>query len=713
MPQTRLSSACERRFGDGLTLRWINNTFRTTRRFDDTYVNPRITALASRVIDAVRPDVAHVHHLTCLSTTILDELARRRIPVVLTLHDYWLLCHRGQLLDRALARCDGPGEDGCARCIGVEGSVPVAFAGARVLRLIDRQLPATMSARLRGWVRRAEDAHDSESAARQASLRRLAHMRERFAHVSMALAPSAHVRDRFVRAGFVGAPIVVSEYGVAPGAYPARARSAAPPLRLGFAGALMVSKAPHLLAEAVAMLPAGSVAIEIYGAPASYHGDDTYVRELDRRLSHPALTRHGPLAHGEVPRVFASLDALVFPSMWEETSGIGAREALAAGVPVVASRIGGIPETVRHEVNGLLFDPGDAGDLARQIRRLLDEPGLLDRLRAGAHAPRTLDDDVGATRDRYVDLIGQSGAERPGSALIPTADRVASVAAVVLNYRTPVQTAMATQMLLRSDARLGPVVVVDNGDGADCGAALAMLGGQVTLRATGGNLGFSGGCNVGIREALMAGADAVLLVNSDVIVPPDCVALLMDALRRQKRPGIVGPVVRSRVWPDRVLSAGIDYDVATGRMRGRLEPAHEPGVASVSGCAMLVHASVFNRIGLLPEEYFFSFEDIAFCQQACAAGFDVGLEVRASVYHEGSGTMGTSPKRLYYAARNHLRLGAQTPARSAWHRLGRQYAIAGYNLAHAVTAQGGVLPTRVAAVTRGIVDHLRRRYGEG
>ena len=698
---------------NGLALFWINNTFSTTRRFEDTYVNPRITTVAGHLIDAVGPDVAHVHHLTCLSTTIVDELARRRIPVVLTLHDYWLLCHRGQLLDRRLARCDGPGEQGCAHCTGAEGGASVAFAGARVLRLITGRLPPAAGTRLRGWAGRAEGSRISESAARQTSLSRLAHMRERFAQVSIALAPSAHVRDRFVRAGFVGAPIVVSEYGVAASQRPARARSAGLPLRLGFAGGLMVSKAPHLLAEAAAALPAGSVSIEVYGAPASYHGDDRYPRELDRRLSHPAITRHGPIAHADVPHVFASLDALVFPSTWEEISGIGAREALAAGVPVIASRIGGIPETVRHDINGLLFDPGNAGDLAMQIRRLLDEPGLLDRLRDGCHTPRSLDDDVGATRQRYQDLVRQSSSERAHPVPPSTVNPVASVAAVILNYSTPDQTAVAAQMLLRSNTGLRTLVVVDNGDGVNCGAALATLGDQIALRATGGNLGFSGGCNVGIRDALSAGADAVLLVNSDVIVPPDCVALLMDAMRRQPRPGIVGPIVRSRVWPDRVLSAGIDYDVATGRMRNRLGVAHEREVAAVSGCAMLVHRCVFEGIGLLPEEYFFSFEDIAFCQQARAAGFDVGLEPRATVYHEGSGTMGTSPRRLYYAARNHLRLGAQTPAHSAWHRLRRQYAIAGYNLAHAVGARGGVLPTRLAAVTRGIADHLRGRSGEG
>ena len=698
---------------DGLDVFWINNTFRTTRRFTDTYVNPRIAACAGHVIDAVLPDVAHIHHLTCLSTTIVDELARRGIPVVLTLHDYWLLCHRGQLLDRTLARCDGPGEHGCARCIGVEGGAPLAFAGARLLRRLGRGVPSAVRARLRVAAGRTQAALVSESAARESSLRRLAHMRERFGLVSMALAPSAHVRDRFVRAGFVNVPIVVSEYGVASSARPARSGPVGPPLRLGFAGALMVSKAPHLLAEAAAALPEGSVAVEVYGTPASYHGDDTYTRDLDRRLSHPAITRHGPIAHADVPRVLASIDALVFPSVWEETSGIGAREALAAGVPVVASRIGGIPETVRHDVNGLLFEPGDASDLARQIRRLLDEPGLLDRLRDGCQTPRTLDDDVDATRGLYHDLVRRSTTQRAAPSQTSATDAVPSVAAVVLNYRTPGQTAVAVEMLRRSDTRLAPLIVVDNGDGVDCGVALAAVGGEVALRATGGNLGFSGGCNVGIRDALTAGADAVLLVNSDVIVPPDCVTLLVDAMRRQPRPGIIAPVVRSRVWPDRVLSAGIDYDSATGRMRHRLEPPDGREVASVSGCAMLVHRLVFDRIGLLPEEYFFSFEDIAFCLRARAAGFDVGLEPLATVYHEGSGTMGTSPRRLYYAARNHLRLGAQTPARSPWHRLGRQYAIAGYNLAHAVTARGGALPTRLAAVTRGIADHLRGRYGEG
>lgn len=695
---------------DGLELVWINNTFRSTRRFEDTYVNPRITAHAAQIIDTVRPDVAHVHHLTCLSTTIVDALARRGVPVVLTLHDYWLICHRGQLFDRTFTRCAGPGTMGCAQCTGGEGRAPITFAWARWLRRFEGGLPPAMRARVRAPAGRVAAGWGSEGAARATSLRRLTHMRERFGHVALALAPSSHVRDRFVGAGFVNAPIVVSEYGVAAGARHVRSGPGPSPLRLGFAGGLMVSKAPHLLVEAIAALPAGSVAVDIYGAASAYHGDDGYTRELDRRLAHPAVTRHGPVAHADMPRVFAALDALVFPSVWEETSGIGAREALAAGIPVIASRIGGIPETVRHGVNGLLFDPGDAVDLARQIRRLIDEPHLLDHLRAGCETPRTLDDDVAATRAIYEDLSRRPKAARAA----PSADVARdTVAAVVLNYGTPHQTAVAVEMLRRSNTRPAPLIVVDNGDGVECGAALAAFGTDVTIVATGANLGFSGGCNAGIREALNAGATAVLLVNSDVIVPPDCVTRLMESLARQSQPGIVGPIVRSRAWPDRVLSAGIDYHAGNGRVRQRVVADTGTEVAAVSGCAMLVHHSVFDRIGLLAEEYFFSFEDIEFCRRARAEGFDIGVEPSAAVYHEGSATMGTSPRRLYYAARNHLRLGAETPARTPWHRLGRQWAIGLYNLAHAVTSAGATAPARVLAVARGIADHLRGRYGEG
>ena len=688
---------------DGVAIVFVNNTFRAATAFSETYDNPAIAAIATRVIDEVQPEVAHVHHLTGLSTTIVDELAARAIPVVLTLHDYWLLCHRGQLFDESMRACEGPGESGCAACTGLAGGMPGAFAGRRILRALDRHAPAA-GHRLREAGQALSGTLSSDSLGRESSRLRLVHMRDRFARIAVALAPSAHVRDRFAAAGFPVSRIRVSEYGVEVAPVTSSRRDGA--LRLGYLGALMTSKAPHLLAEAVRQCGPGVATADFFGAPAPYHGDHAYSDAIVERLSQLGASVHGAVPHSEVRRIFAAMDALVFPSVWEETSGIGAREALAAGVPVIASRIGGVPESVRDGVNGLLFTPGDVADLSRQIRRLAEEPGLLDRLRAGCHSPRTLDDDVASTRAVYDEVIA---ARTPSAASTGGTERVA---AVVLNYRTPGQTALAASMLLRSTKAVD-VLVVDNGDGVACRQSLASVIDRVTVRATGTNAGFSGGCNAGISEALARGAALVWLVNSDVLVPPDCLERMLGVMRARPEVGILGPVVGSRGWANQILSAGLDYDQSTGRMfERRVAPAGAVDeVPAVSGCAMLVRREVFETIGLLPEEYFFGFEDIAFCQRARDRGFLVAVAGTARVFHEGAGSSGNAADRLYYAARNHLHLGRETPARSLAHRIGRQLAIASFTVARIATSADGSLPERLVAVAEGFIDHARGRYG--
>jgi GT2 family glycosyltransferase/glycosyltransferase involved in cell wall biosynthesis len=684
---------------DGLHIRWVNNTFRNARTLVETYENPRVTRLLDAFVQDVRPDVAHVHHLTCLSTTIVDALAARGVPVILHLHDYWLLCHRGQLLDTALQRCAGPGVDGCARCTGPEGAPPAAaFRAAGLLRGLrqtaGRAWPVSLEGRMRRWL---SDAGSAE-AARAQSRRRLEHMRARFANVALAIAPSAHVRNRFVGAGFPEARIVVSENGVdAARRAPTRTGGA---LRVGFLGALMVSKAPHLIAEAIELAGAAGIEAHYYGAPSAYHGDTAYSDAIVGRLCRAGARVHGHVEHRDVAARLAEIDVLVFPSIWEEASGLGALEALAAGVPVVASRIGGIPEFVRHDLNGLLFSPGDAADLARQLRRLREEPDLLPRLRGGIAPVRAFADDLAATIARYVDVRAH------------VASRIDSprVSAVVLNYQTPAETANTVTWLRMSDPPLHEIVVVDNGDGRALGEALGNRNGA-RLVATNANLGFAGGINAGIRAVLETDADAVLLVNSDVAVPPSTVRTLSRAL--EGAVGIAGPIVRSRTYPDRHLSAGIDFDHWTGRMRARTSSSEDAkGLpTAVSGCVMLVHRHVLETIGLLAEPYFFGFEDIEFCQRARRAGFETALVTAAVAYHAGGATMGTSADRLYYGARNHLRLSRDTPSRSRAHAGLRWLAIVGYSAMHAATARGGSLPERLWAIGHGVIDDLRGRVG--
>ena len=172
-------------------------------------------------------------------------------------------------------------------------------------------------------------------------------------------------------------------------------------MRLGFLGSLMISKAPHVLLEAAALLPAGSVTVDLFGGHSSYHGDQGYRQQLEPLLRRGHVRVHGVIPHDQVPAALAAIDVLVVPSIWPENAPLVIQEAFIAGKPVVASRIGGIPEMVTDGVSGLLFCPGDAVDLSRSVGRLLNEPGLLERLRGGIPAVRRIDEDVRFARSLY------------------------------------------------------------------------------------------------------------------------------------------------------------------------------------------------------------------------------------------------------------------------------------------------------------------------
>jgi glycosyltransferase involved in cell wall biosynthesis len=395
----------------GVRVVLVNHTVRRARGFEDTYRSAAVGQIAGRLADEVQPDVAHVHHLTCLGTDVVSELGRRRIPILFTLNDYWLICHRGQLLDREGRRCEAPAPGGCARCVGGPSAAPRRGLGpgaTRAVRSIAPRLRAVAAAVLgrRGGI--GEDLEDPAVAARVLAVR-TRHMQTVTGRVTHFLAPSRTLHERFLRFGIEAARMTLQEQGIDQRGFQGLERTRGDRLRLGFLGSLMVSKAPHLLLEAAAGLPPGSASVHLYGAYTPYHGDDAYRARLEPLLGRPGVHHAGPIPHDQVPRALASLDVLVVPSVWIENAPFVIREAFAAGVPVVASNLGGMAELVRHGDSGLLFAPGDALDLRRALRRLLDEPGLLPRLRRGIPPVRTIEADAAWTRDLYRDQARARG----------------------------------------------------------------------------------------------------------------------------------------------------------------------------------------------------------------------------------------------------------------------------------------------------------------
>jgi glycogen(starch) synthase len=106
-------------------------------------------------------------------------------------------------------------------------------------------------------------------------------------------------------------------------------------------------------------------------------------RVMAASLGRDRITEVGFVDHTRVPAVLASLDVLALPSAYEEMGSV-LTEAMASGLPVVASDVGGIPEIVRDGETGLLVPPGDVDALARALDRLVADPALRSRLAEGA-----------------------------------------------------------------------------------------------------------------------------------------------------------------------------------------------------------------------------------------------------------------------------------------------------------------------------------------
>ena len=697
----------------------VNNTFHSCESYESSYENPAIDRIATEFIDAWQPDVVHIQHLTCLSTGIPRSAAKRHIPVVMTLNDYWLICHRGQLVDLDGRRCDGPWDKGCARCLppGALASTK-AFQTTRTLQSLP--LPG-MSAAI-GVAARVWDAATPSDRIRAATFARLQHMRRAVEDVRFFLAPSATLAAEFRRFGLPEDRVLRCNQGISTARFAGIRRAPSSQLRIGFAGGLQPTKGGDILIDAVDCLPPGSAVVDVLGSGAGYHGDHRFANAMQSRLGHSAVRRLGSVSHERMPAVLADVDVLVVPSIWIENAPFIIREAFAAGVPVVASNFGGMAEMVRHGIDGLLFRAGDADALGATLRRLVDEPQLLATLRAGITEPMSIEEDAAHLREVYVRAGAENrrGLARRRSEVRLTADRANDAAAVVLNYQTPDQTYLAVRSLQSSFERPGDILVVDNHSRDGSAEILRASLSGVRLIEAAENLGFAGGCNIGIRMALESGARFVLLMNSDAVIAPDALGHLLRAMERRGSLGIAAPVLLSREEPDHVSSAGIFFSSRTGRMRHRgagrrfsaLESDPLRTVDAASGCVMLIRREVFDKVGLLDEEYFFSFEDIEFCMRARRAGFETVCVQDARVYHEGGRTIGRrSPRRVYFATRNHLRLAAATGASPT--RPLRLIAVAAFNAAYVLVSPESPLVGGSLAFARGVWHHIIGRYGAG
>lgn len=366
----------------GLQVVRLRNTYSQHTSFRLSYDNAFFHRPFMRLLEQMHPEVIHFQHLAHLSVNLLPLAAALGCPTVLSLHDFFFPCSRLHLIDRELRLCPGPERgERCIPCL--------------------------------------QDAAPAEEVRR-----RFEYMERVLQTADRVLTPSRFLTERMARYfPVLQGRLQTVPLGVKAVPRPTSRRVGDGPLRLLYVGVLMPHKGAHLLVEALQGLPTHMVQASLYGGIVPFW--QGYVDRVREAACGVNLRFCGSYTHDQLATILAHHDVLVVPALCEETFSLVTREALTAGLPVVAARQGALLEVIQDGVNGLFFAPGDAADLRWCLQRLLSEPELLNRLHTGAVETPVKPLEVYAEEIErvYREVSTQEGAQAP--------QRLASVRQVV------------------------------------------------------------------------------------------------------------------------------------------------------------------------------------------------------------------------------------------------------------------------------------------
>jgi glycosyltransferase involved in cell wall biosynthesis len=331
-----------------------------------------------RILEAEAPDILHVHgYSRAVSKGVLAAVKAQGIRIVFTYHTPTATCVRGTLMRWGHVSCDGRLDaTRCAACTLQSHGVPrpaaeiVARLPRRAGRLFDQGTLAT-GFRMRELV---ELRHEG--------------IREFLSVADRVVAPSDWVANLLRTLDVPERKIVASRQGTSaqiPGG--AVASQSSGPVRVAFFGRIDPTKGLHVLLDALAAARDLDVELHVFGI---YQGADRYATEIRSRAGLDARVRlHDAIPQSEVIETLRQFDAAIIPSQTLETGPLSVLEAFAAGLPVIGSRLGGIAELVRDEVDGLLVRPANPRAWADALRRITNDRVLLQRMKTEVRPPRT------------------------------------------------------------------------------------------------------------------------------------------------------------------------------------------------------------------------------------------------------------------------------------------------------------------------------------
>ena len=584
------------------------------------------------IIRASSINLVHVHHTMLATLDAIDIAHLYGIPVVVTVHDYYLLCPNYNLLDKSARFCQLPtDEQRCSACLASRKDLTAGFSLTR-------------------WRDR---------------------IREKLAFADMLVFPSRAAHDVFAQV-YQADQYRIIPHGVevghsASGSHDCEGEAERTPEKTAafsvcFLGYPAPQKGKHLMEQAVPDLVREGVKVHFLGSRA-----EDWPPEW--KIFGDSLVFHGPYPRKEAVAILTQLSPhlVLLPSPWPETFGYVLSEAMAAGVPVVVPPLGALAERVAETGAGVIMEEVSPEALVRAVLSVRDAPDrYIEILRqAGGSGPKSVEEMVEDYRNLYSTLIHRNchpsttGARsqavsartqddethKPGECGSGSGQAASSITpwplvSLVVDARSGSNFIVRSIDTLRRNTKISWELVVIN-DGSCSNEGVSRLLADDATRVTVISVPPGAGFAYAIDHAIGASRGTyVVIMHADVLVPSGWLEPMLVALQ-QDGVGIVGPVSNhaspgQRIEPptylddDPLAIEAFFKDIARDKAgKGSL-------VDFVGDFCVAIKRSLLNKIGGFDTSFesgLVSVQD--FCLRGRVAGFRTWVSEESFVYHTG------------------------------------------------------------------------------
>jgi len=344
-------------------------------------------------------DIVHVTSTYSLGVGVFRSAKRANLPLILTLMDFWFLCPSLQLLrGDSTTLCDGRTTVWqCQSCL---------MTGSNLFQRLNKiSIPDSVNAQI--WGTLAKVTQITQKRGFRGLLLNMSErkkvMDDTFKLPDLIISPSKIMRDIFAKN--IPRPVELVSYGHDLSwleEYSGKSKSKQ--IRFGYLGQIQKIKGVHLIIEAFKKADFGGRArLDIWG---DYTRNISFTNEMNYAIDkNPSIFLRGRYERKQLAKILSETDVVVVPSIWYENAPLVIQEAFATQTPVIATNLGGMAEAVLHEENGLLFSRGDVDDLSGQMKRIVNDPGLLEQLVRGIPAVKSFEEELKELEVAYRGLI--------------------------------------------------------------------------------------------------------------------------------------------------------------------------------------------------------------------------------------------------------------------------------------------------------------------